>query len=229
MVYKLKFRNILLFSLGFVLCTIIGTLSHELGHAFMAKYLGYKPTLHFNSTEYVNDDITEYRKLERDKKENKTSTNHGNYDLLKQKILVDRFWITLAGPLQTIVFGTISFLILIFFYSKNKNTFPFWFFTYLSLFWMRQPFVFFHSLITGLQHGLQYPLGGDEYKLSAYLRIWPGTIGLILAIIGIVIVGIIFKKIIPRNQNLEFIISTVIGCCLGYLLWMKWLGPTILS
>jgi hypothetical protein len=41
--------------LAFILFTIIGTLSHELGHIAVAKYFGYETTLDYGSMAYSKD------------------------------------------------------------------------------------------------------------------------------------------------------------------------------
>ncbi|MBP6236340.1 MAG: hypothetical protein KA270_13730 [Saprospiraceae bacterium] len=45
----LKGKFIYLIVVGFILATIVGTISHEYGHIAVAKYLGYNTSLHFSS------------------------------------------------------------------------------------------------------------------------------------------------------------------------------------
>jgi len=45
----LKGKFIYLIVGGFVLATIVGTISHEYGHIAVAKYLGYKTFLHYST------------------------------------------------------------------------------------------------------------------------------------------------------------------------------------
>ena len=46
---SIDIKHLIYFSLGFVLFTIIGTVSHEYGHIIVAKSLGYETTLHYGS------------------------------------------------------------------------------------------------------------------------------------------------------------------------------------
>lgn len=39
---------------GFIVFTVIGTLSHEMGHIAIARILGYKTTLHYGSMNYYD-------------------------------------------------------------------------------------------------------------------------------------------------------------------------------
>ena len=46
---SIDIKHLIYFSLGFVLFTIIGTVSHEYGNIIVAKSLGYETTLHYGS------------------------------------------------------------------------------------------------------------------------------------------------------------------------------------
>lgn len=48
-------KKSVLIILCFILFTIIGTLSHELGHIVPAKILGYQTTLHYGSMEWEGE------------------------------------------------------------------------------------------------------------------------------------------------------------------------------
>ena len=83
---------------GFILFTVVGTVSHELGHFFAAKALGHNARINYGYTYY--------------------GSNVGHYH---------SFIITLCGPLQTIITGTTGFLLILYyrkaFYSSYKLEF----------------------------------------------------------------------------------------------------------
>ena len=63
---KLKFQPyyLFLFTVGFMLFTVIGTVSHEYGHIIVAKYFGYETTLHYGSASWdKNNGWEEYRSI----------------------------------------------------------------------------------------------------------------------------------------------------------------------
>ena len=124
-------KHLLFLSIGFVLFTIIGTVTHEYGHIVVAKSLGYETTLHYGSMNsypkgYLDDsDVIALENLTKDY----IDIKYENWPIeIKEKaeeyydILDKRYWnekssdglfITIGGPLQTILIGTIGLLILI--------------------------------------------------------------------------------------------------------------------
>ena len=45
-------KKFLIIVIGFILFTIVGTQSHELGHILVAKFFGYKTSLNYGSMTY---------------------------------------------------------------------------------------------------------------------------------------------------------------------------------
>ena len=84
-------------SLTFISLTIIGTLLHESGHYIILKYLGYNAKISYSSTYWIpsNDEAS-----------------------LSEK---ENFYIALGGPLQSMLTGTIGFLLVIF-YRKQYTS-----------------------------------------------------------------------------------------------------------
>src|SRR5690606_36717410 len=135
------------------------------------------------------------------------------------KILQKRYWnegsnkgllVTIGGPLQTMLTGTIGLLILLWrkkFISKNGMKPLDWLAIFLSLFWLREVF----NLITSIGGELISPngtwFGGDELYISQGLNLWNGTIPIILATFGIIISTYIIFKILPKKIRLTFILS----------------------
>lgn len=246
---SIDIKHLIFLSLGFVLFTIIGTVSHEYGHIIVAKSLGYETTLHYGSMSsypkgYSDDkDVIAFKNLTKDyldieydswPKEVKEKAEE------YKNILKKRYWneksnndlfITIGGPLQTVLTGTIGLLILIWrrkSISKNGMNTLDWLVVFLSLFWLREIF----NLVTSIGGELISPngtwFGGDELYISQDLNLWSGTIPLILATIGTVIAIYVVFKIIPKKIRLTFILSGIVGGIMGFILWMNIIGPKIL-
>jgi hypothetical protein len=143
----------------------------------------------------------------------------------------DGLFITIGGPLQTTLTGTIGLLILIWrrkiIYKNGMRTLD-WLVVFLSLFWLREVF----NLVTSIGGELISPnetwFGGDELHISQELNLWSGTIPIILATLGIAVAIYVVFKIIPEKIRLTFILSGIIGGITGFILWMNIIGPKIL-
>lgn len=188
--------------LGFILATITGTVTHELAHYITASITGHPAQLHYASTTVLAIDG-------------------------KPMIDSESFLITLAGPLQTMITGSIGFLLLLIyrksFQRGDRLHTSQWLMVFVSLFWLRQVAVFLlwigNYLVTGETSGR-----GDEIKLSRYLSLPGWFLISITAVTGICITLIIIFRFIPVKQRKVFIVSGITGGIAGYLLWMQWLG-----
>jgi len=242
-------KSLLILTIGFILFTVIGTISHEYGHIIVAKSFGYETTLHYGSMNYLpkgyleDKDVIAVRDLTKDyvdieydswPKDIKEKTEEYN------NILQKRYWnkksnsgllVTVGGPLQTTLTGTIGLLILLWrrksIYKNGLKVLD-WLAIFLSLFWLREIF----NLVTSIGGELISPNGtwfsGDELYISQSLNLWSGTISLILATIGTIIAIYVVFRIIPKKIRLTFILSGFIGGIVGFILWMNIIGPKIL-
>lgn len=106
-------------ALGFVLATIVGTVSHELGHISVAKFLGYKTKLHFAAME---SDFHEslgplkiYYNANKEKIKAETPSQEKAYFRKAYKKLGrDSQLISRGGPGQTMLTGTIGLILLLY-------------------------------------------------------------------------------------------------------------------
>lgn len=242
-------KSLLILTIGFILFTVIGTISHEYGHIIVAKSFGYETTLHYGSMNYLpkgyleDKDVIAVRDLTKDyvdieydswPKDIKEKTEEYN------NILQKRYWnkksnsgllVTVGGPLQTTLTGTIGLLILLWrrksIYKNGLKVLD-WLAIFLSLFWLREIF----NLVTSIGGELISPngtwFGGDELYISQSLNLCSGTISLILATIGTIIAIYVVFRIIPKKIRLTFILSGFIGGIVGFILWMNIIGPKIL-
>ncbi|WP_452231538.1 hypothetical protein [Lacinutrix sp. MEBiC02595] len=236
-------------TIGFILFTVIGTISHEYGHIIVAKSFDYETTLHYGSMNYlpkgylkdedviaVRDLTKDYSNIEYDSWPKDIKEKTEEYDNILQK----RYWneksnsgllITVGGPLQTILTGTIGLLILIWrrkSICKNGLKVFDWLAIFLSLFWLREIFNLVASITIELISRNGTWFAGDELHISQGLNLWSGTIPLILATMGTIIAIYVVFKIIPKKIRMTFILSGFIGGIAGFIFWMNIIGPKIL-
>jgi len=193
--------------IAFIAATVIGTLSHEFGHYIIAKYFGYDASIHYAYTQWA--------------KPNPNQVVNSS----------DGFWITLGGPLETILTGTVGFVLLFSFRKSFENvaelSFRQWCLIFISLFWLRQT----ANLVTRI--GGYFSKGkpfrcGDETRLSSDLHLPDSTILTATAIIGAVVLTIIIFKFVPTKQRLVFIASGLVGGAAGYVLWLDLFGKYVM-
>jgi hypothetical protein len=191
--------------LSFIGATVVGTLTHELGHYVVAEFLGYDADIHFGATGIVKAPV-----------DGKPS---------------DGIWITSGGPIQTMLTGTIG-LILIFIYRKSFSLSNVlsgwqWVLVFLALFWLRQT-ANLATWIGGYLLRGNFSGRGDEIRLAKYLGLpnWP--ILSLTGLIGLVVLTIIIFKVVPVKQRLTFIVSGFLGGIVGYILWLEILGKVII-
>ncbi len=192
--------------LVFILMTVIGTLSHEMGHYFAAKLMGFNARINYGTT-FIQDNFG--RKMSRD----------------------EAFLFMLGGPLQTMLTGTLGITLLFVyrnsFQNRERLTLRQWILIFTSLFWLRQVSNLFTWTLNYLING-KFGKRGDEIKLARYLELPKGAILLATAIIGIAVVLVIIFKFIPKNIRLTFIASGIVGGVLGYILWLKMVGKILM-
>ncbi|WP_091511262.1 hypothetical protein [Flexibacter flexilis] len=232
----INYQYFLYLSLSFVLFTVIGTLSHEFGHILVAKSLGYETTLHYGSMNYHGSELT--NKLNDIHNRNLQSITEKHhfieqelYTNLLRKSLYNSLLIAIGGPLQTILTGTIGLILLLYQNAKiqahGMKIFD-WFSVLLSLFWLREIFNLLASVSAGILSGSGNYFSGDELHIAWYLQVWEGTFAIVLGIMGLLISLFVIFKIIPKQWQITFIVSGLVGGSLGFVLWMKIVGPILL-
>lgn len=189
---------------GFVVFTIIGTLTHELGHYGMSRFLGYEAEITYAYTFLENAD---------------------------QIPLGDRFWITLGGPAETMVTGTIGFLLLTLYgrahLSSGNLSVKQWLLIFISLFWLRQAAVFF-MLVAGYFFTGHLSQTQDEIKIALYWKLPELSVSAFTAIIGIIVLAVLIFKYIPARERFTFCVAGLIGGIFGFILWFKLLGEFLM-
>lgn len=187
---------------GFAIFTVLGTVTHELGHFISARLLGYNASINYGFTFY-----------------------NGVVNPL------DSFIITLGGPLQTMLTGTIGCFIL---WVNRSEYFKAswlrptqWLVIFFALFWLREVFNFWQAIGTYMTGG-SFPEGSDEVQLALKAGMNSLLIITATAFAGMGVLAYLVFKIIPLQQRLTFIFAGLAGGFLGYYIWFHWLGPVLM-
>lgn len=232
---KFDFKLSLFLTATFILMTVVGTLTHELGHYCASKLLGYNASINYQSSSYWDNDFNEYYSDTYEKYSNEIQNNTdfpGKEKYLEKvrKYETDNFWIILAGPLETTITGTFGLALLFAFRKKyitpQKVHLIGWTSIFISLFWLREVANLFMAAIAFLISG-KPSQRGDEMRLANYLNINIWSIQIISGLIGIGILVIVLR-LLPRAILLTFLISGLVGGILGYYLWLIKFGQFIM-
>lgn len=220
---------------AFIAFTVIGTLSHEFGHYIVARSFGYEARINYahawwSDAEYDSlTDVILENYLE-ELKADKDFPVKERFFYISKKHKENSFWITLGGPVQTILTGTLGLIGLFIFgknYSKqNALKISQWLLIFLSLFWLRQTANFTLWLVDYLFTG--DISGPDEVNLAKKLELPYWFLMAITGVIGGIVLTIVVFKFIPLRQRFTFIISGLVGGVAGYILWLVLLGPLVM-
>lgn len=231
------FRLFIFLSLAFIVFTVIGTLSHESGHYAMARYFGLRASIHYNYTDFHADPqeseiFREAWKNYPDRiKARQPFPGKERFDKINAQYKRAEPWLTLGGPLQTMITGTIGFILLILlrrrFFSSDHLPLGLWFIVFITLFWLRQTtnlVVAFASLVFR-RSGKSY---GDEFYLARHFHLPSFTILAITGLAGMAILLVVIFRFIPLKQRLTFISAGAVGGVVGFVFWLVVFGKMIL-
>ncbi len=230
-------KEIFIYTYVFILFTVIGTVTHEYAHYLAAKYFGADAKI-YHSYMIYNFEKT-YSRLDSilanfdyEISIRNDSPEVQEYFELSETLHKAPLFISIAGPFQTILFGTIGLIVLNIKRKKitcNGMKLIDWIAVYFGLFWLREIFNLIISLLFYLFSFKKSPYGGDEAKISAMLDLPIGTVPIILGFIGLIVSIYIIFFILPKEKRIRFIIGGLIGGISGFILWMDYLGPIVFS
>ncbi|MES2558243.1 MAG: hypothetical protein V4590_00775 [Bacteroidota bacterium] len=232
-IHKKLFIYLFLSFIGF---TVIGTLSHELGHFAVAKYLGYNMRINYGQTLWDNDSIMDFMsstsiKYREQLNQDLDFPGKEKYFALRKQYTRDSFWITLGGPMQTLLTGSIGLVLLSFAYKRKKHaeqlSLTIWLFIFMSLFWLRQTanlVMFYKSYFFKGKLSMR----GDEAKLSSNLELPVWSLDVVTGILGVIVLLFIVFKIVPKPTRFTFLLAGLFGGITGYVLWLETVGPILM-
>lgn len=192
---------------SFIAATIIGTLSHELGHYIVAKSQGYDARINYGATFWSSPDP--------------------NHPIIPSSPIA----MTLGGPIQTMFTGAIGLVLLYSyrkkFYHADKLSHGQWSIIFLSLFWLRQT-ANFCTWLGGYFLNGNFSSRSDEIRIANYFDLPNWTVISITAIIGAFVLAIITFKFIPPRQRTTFLTAGLTGGIAGFYLWLIQFGKYIM-
>ncbi len=219
----------------FTLLVPIGTLSHEYGHIIAAKLLGYETSLHYNSMNWGGQKKSQLIGLSRtygnEIQKDLDFPLRDKYQSLSTEVKKDALLIACGGPLQTILTGTIGLFILMFRRRQmvaGKFNLVDWVAIFLAFFWARQIFNPIMTVVMGIVKNRPMFNGGDEVNIARMLSLPNWMISIILGGVGTYICLFVIFKFVPKNIRKEFVIGGIIGSAIGFVTWMKIVGPHLL-
>jgi hypothetical protein len=216
----------------------------KLAHYIPAKIYGFKPKLHYGSVSFGSYPDGETMRAYYDKHKAKINSSENspekeNFNNWEEKNHFKQFIITLCGPLQTIITGTIGFLVL--WFNRNKIrmhgvlSLKDWVMVLLCFFWSRQlANVLLWTIRYATTGEIRYT--GDEIQLAMYLfslkpgnlLLAAGSISYATAIAALAIILCTIFYIIPSRQRYTFFVAGLLGSALGWTIWMRTLGPVLM-
>lgn len=202
--YKFDARLFAILSLAFIGATIIGTIAHEAGHYMVAQLLGYEASIHYAYTDF-----------------------HGT----RQFSDLDALLISLGGPVQTMLMGTIGLLVILF--CRNQWRFftvlkaGQWFWIFVALFWLRQTANLATSVPSWISNG-RFSSYSDETHIAQYFGLPKPALVIATGLAGLCVLCYIVFWVIPKPQRLTFLLSGLTGGIAGYVFWIVLFGKYIM-
>ena len=222
-------------TLAFIVAVIVGTLSHECGHYAAARFYGHDSAhIYYSSTGYGHSVLDSKADMleQRQEYDNAHGIAFDTKELNTLHVEIKRQYlvITAAGPLETLISGTIGLILLIiyrhrFFNARRLNVGQ-WSIIFLAMFWLRPAF---NSVLAlgKLIAGVVKP-HSDEFKLERYLGLPHWSLNAITGAIGISIFFVIVTRYIPYTQRKTFLTASVVGGIAGFVIWFVLLGPVLM-
>ena len=187
-----------------ILYVIFGTLLHECGHILIAKVLGYRTVLHYGSMDAYLP----------------------NGHLVTDK--TDNFYITLGGNIMLDLLS-LFFLALLYFKRNRLPQWLFWLSVFFAMLIYRHLLLTFICIIRTIIEHRPMTYGNDETEIATDLFISNSVIGVPLFIVSLFSLYILFFKVIDGKIRNTFFLAMVIGGAIGYVLWLSYLGPLLMS
>jgi len=225
----------------FFLFTIIGTLSHEMGHWLVARCLGYDARVHFASTEIAYEQDSSFQKMIALQNANSKAILLGEDfpNSARYKELSSAFWrknsfILWGGVIQTLLVSFVCSSVI--WRRKKRKVFPDLDASYFNLsegllvlgaLFILRPLFNFIPAIPGLIQGNMH-FNSDEYKLATWYSLPPLLLMIIFSVFGFLVLSWIVFWVVPHAYRRAFCLAGIIGGLSGFFIWMMWLGQLLI-
>ena len=230
---SIKYKQIAIFAIVFIILTPIGTLTHELGHVAVAKSLGATTELHYASMSYTLKEHEVFNMISENQKRFKEGKPNKNEELIHEKYrtyLIKTLLVTIGGPFQTLLTGLIGILIL---YIRKVRKIGIlnkwdWSAVFMTMFLSRFVFNFLGFIYTKIVLKSAKEVRMDETRISLRMELPEYIVpGVLFVISTIALVYLVFY-IIPKTNRINFILGGLAGSAIGWILWMNIFGPILL-
>ena len=231
---RIQWRLFAILAPLFIAFTIIGTVSHECGHALAARYYGYNPHIAYNYTTYPMPhqermDALRHR-YGQEIEERQVFPDSAFFWKEYRKTTAQDTVVTWGGPVQSMLTGTVGLAILLSQWKRFKRAERLrtgqWLILFLALFWLRPLSNFLISLPGWISNG-RFSTRSDEAFVALNYDLPVYSISAITAGMGLIAFGIVCLAI-PGRQRATFILSGLVGGLCGFMFWLKWIGPLVM-
>ena len=204
---------------AFVLTIIIGTITHEAGHYYTSKALGYDAYFAYGMV-YTTGFNKEASKVWEEERENPNMERINIYQKKRNKIM-------LGGPLTSIFIGLAGTLFLLIKRTKDKSkSLLTWIIIFFSLFILRCVYIGLCGLNKLFSQTIN--LKSDEEKIFWHYEIDMQTGFILLALLPLPLVLFTLKKWLTKKEWVSFLVAGALGIPAGFYLWYVVLGPVLL-
>ena len=200
--FKTQIKRFVKYFLIFLIVPVIGTLLHELGHFMVAILNGYDARIAYAYTSSTIDRFSEP-------------------DIY--------FLYILWGPLTTWIQSLIGFILMVFFYNKNrrkeisdKTDLPSLYIILLGFTTIAGRFIF-----NARGYMFTHSTSMDESKMASYLNINADILVYPFAFLAWTII-LISIYMLPKNIRFSVFLGSLLGAAIGYFSWYYLIGPIVM-
>ncbi len=209
---------------------ILSTFWHEMGHYIPAKLLGYSPTFQYSAVHY-DDKTTSLNRIDSiysiynyEIINDIDFPGRKEYNKLRSDLINQPFYITLLGPVLTLLTGLFASFYLYYRRWKRRGT-DWHFLDYLlvmiSLNFSRNSYFLFLFLLRYIK-GKKYLAGfSDETNIAFFLNINANYIIISLGLFAGLFLFINFFLMVPVKQRYQFLLTCLLSWIFGNFFWMN--------
>ncbi len=189
----------LILVLGFIVATVVGTMSYALGYYLIGETQGHEVIINYRGAFC--------------------------YDELPHSLLFSASGI--LTPIIIGSIGLIVLFLRRKTFIGEKLLFGQWILIFIAMFLLRQSDNFAYAVLRYFVTGKFRCQNADTY-IAELLNLPIQSIQLTMVAIGLIVLSFIVFRFIPKNQRFTFLLAGIVGGIGGYYLWFYELGKKIL-